>query len=345
MDEHIFNIEFRIGDTATGDSHNDCVDTPGTRASPATKQQTGQQSRPLWKESRLRRSELSSWRRQRRQQAGNRHLKHVGREEMTAKYLRSITVASLPLGALQLRIGAPPMLMRNLDPQHGLCNGTRMTLLRRRHCLDVGGHKDPEMKSAEPRNQRCLTAAHQPSSPSTPSNLPDPYAIGSIFANINEAKEALLQHTVAKELSYRPKSSDKRKLHLCCHGWSLRIVLEPYVQGSTISIPATFRFLLFHSLTPESLAVLETLNPSLLSYCRQLEKCIEEHGIEDSPTRKLSKKVSNGVLRQDAEFAILQKENTGLKKEVRAKKEKNGQKKKDKLFWKSRHPRAGKSDP
>ncbi|OXV09804.1 hypothetical protein Egran_02433, partial [Elaphomyces granulatus] len=50
----------------------------------------------------------------------------------------------------------------------------------------------------------------------------------------------------------------------------------------------------------------------LLSYCRRLEKCIEEHGIEDSPTRKLSKKVSGGVLRQGAEFAILQKENTAF---------------------------------
>jgi DDE superfamily endonuclease/Tc5 transposase-like DNA-binding protein len=66
----------------------------------------------------------------------------------------------------------------------------------------------------------------------------------------------------------------------------------------------------------------------LLSYCRRLEKCIEEHGIEDSPTRKLSKKVSGGVLRQGAEFAILQKENTGLKKEMKAKKEKNSQKRK-----------------
>jgi len=66
----------------------------------------------------------------------------------------------------------------------------------------------------------------------------------------------------------------------------------------------------------------------LLSYCRQLEKCIEEHGIEDSPTRKLSKKVSGGVLRQGAEFAILQKENTGLKKEMKAKKERNSQKRK-----------------
>jgi DDE superfamily endonuclease len=66
---------------------------------------------------------------------------------------------------------------------------------------------------------------------------------------------------------------------------------------------------------------------SLLSYCRQLEKCIEDHGIDHSPTRQLSK-VSDGVLRHGAEFAILQNENTGLKKEIKAKKEKNQQKKK-----------------
>jgi hypothetical protein len=64
---------------------------------------------------------------------------------------------------------------------------------------------------------------------------------------------------------------------------------------------------------------------SLLSYCRQLEKRIGEYGIEDSPTSKLSQKVSDGVLRQGAEFAILKKENLGLKKEIKAKKEKNAQ--------------------
>ena len=39
----------------------------------------------------------------------------------------------------------------------------------------------------------------------------DPYVIGTIFPNINEAREALLQWTVAKELSYRQKISGPRK--------------------------------------------------------------------------------------------------------------------------------------
>ena len=40
----------------------------------------------------------------------------LGREEMTAEYLRSITVSSLPLGALQLRIGAPLKAKMHLLP-------------------------------------------------------------------------------------------------------------------------------------------------------------------------------------------------------------------------------------
>ena len=53
---------------------------------------------------------------------------------------------------------------------------------------------------------------------------------------------------------------------------------------------------------------------SLLDYCHRLEKRIEEYGIEDSPTCNLSKKVLDGVSRQGAEFAIMKKENAGLKK-------------------------------
>ena len=62
----------------------------------------------------------------------------MGREELTPEYLRGLHIPSLPPGILRLRIGAPLLLMRNLDPQHGLCNGTRLTLLRTcRNCLEV----------------------------------------------------------------------------------------------------------------------------------------------------------------------------------------------------------------
>ena len=65
----------------------------------------------------------------------------MGREELTPEYLRGLHVPSLPPGVLHLRIGAPLLLMRNLDPQHGLCNGTRLTLLRAcRNCLEVRIH-------------------------------------------------------------------------------------------------------------------------------------------------------------------------------------------------------------
>jgi hypothetical protein len=74
----------------------------------------------------------------------------LGREELTAEYLRSLTIPSLPPGILHVRIGAPLLLMRNLDPQHGLCNGTRLTLLRAaRNCLEVrinGGDFDGECR-------------------------------------------------------------------------------------------------------------------------------------------------------------------------------------------------------
>jgi hypothetical protein len=44
-------------------------------------------------------------------------------------FLRSIEPASLPLSELKMKIGCPLMLLRNLDPGKGLCNGTRMILL------------------------------------------------------------------------------------------------------------------------------------------------------------------------------------------------------------------------
>jgi hypothetical protein len=52
----------------------------------------------------------------------------MGREELTPEYLRGLHIPSLPPGILRLHIGPPLLLMRNLDPQHSLGNGTRLTL-------------------------------------------------------------------------------------------------------------------------------------------------------------------------------------------------------------------------
>ena len=49
------------------------------------------------------------------------------------EYLNSIEMGGLPLAKLRLKIGAPIMILRNLDPAHGICNGTRAVLTRASH--------------------------------------------------------------------------------------------------------------------------------------------------------------------------------------------------------------------
>ena len=44
------------------------------------------------------------------------------------EFLNSLTASGLPLAKLTLKPGCPIMLLRNLDPSRGLCNGTRMIL-------------------------------------------------------------------------------------------------------------------------------------------------------------------------------------------------------------------------
>ncbi len=41
------------------------------------------------------------------------------------EYLHSLTTLGLPLSKLKLKVGLPVMLLRNLNPERGLCNGTR----------------------------------------------------------------------------------------------------------------------------------------------------------------------------------------------------------------------------
>ena len=46
------------------------------------------------------------------------------------EYLNSLRASGLPLSILILKPGCPIMLLRNLDPSKGLCNGTQMILNR-----------------------------------------------------------------------------------------------------------------------------------------------------------------------------------------------------------------------
>jgi hypothetical protein len=47
-----------------------------------------------------------------------------------AEYLNSINCSGLPLAKLQLKIGCPVMVLRNLYPSEGVCNGTRGIITR-----------------------------------------------------------------------------------------------------------------------------------------------------------------------------------------------------------------------
>ena len=62
----------------------------------------------------------------------------AGIDHLPVEYLQSLNPASLPPSHLQLRVGAPIILLRNLDPKQGLCNGTRMVVTRLgQRCIEV----------------------------------------------------------------------------------------------------------------------------------------------------------------------------------------------------------------
>lgn len=48
----------------------------------------------------------------------------------TTNFLNCLRMSGLPQHAIKLKIGTPVMLMRNIDQKAGLCNGTRLQVLR-----------------------------------------------------------------------------------------------------------------------------------------------------------------------------------------------------------------------
>ena len=51
-------------------------------------------------------------------------------ESMPTEYLNTISISGMPLHKTMLKIGCPIILLRNLDYSAGLCNGTRLIIMR-----------------------------------------------------------------------------------------------------------------------------------------------------------------------------------------------------------------------
>jgi ATP-dependent exoDNAse (exonuclease V) alpha subunit len=49
--------------------------------------------------------------------------------DLPVEYLHSLNASGLPIAELRLKLGCPIILLRNIDPKRGLCNGTRATVL------------------------------------------------------------------------------------------------------------------------------------------------------------------------------------------------------------------------
>jgi hypothetical protein len=52
------------------------------------------------------------------------------REAIPLEVLRAICGSGIPPGELHIKAGCPVILLRNLDPAHGLCNGTCLVVVR-----------------------------------------------------------------------------------------------------------------------------------------------------------------------------------------------------------------------
>jgi hypothetical protein len=71
--------------------------------------------------------------------------RYEGDPAHSPEFLSGLKIPGMPHGSLKVKRGVPVMLLRNLDPSNGLCNGTRLIILNiKRRVLEAqiitGGH-------------------------------------------------------------------------------------------------------------------------------------------------------------------------------------------------------------
>lgn len=125
-------------------------------------------------------------------------------DEITPEFLNSIQGSGLPLGHLRLKIGAPIIILRNIDPINGLCNGTRCTVSRiTSRCLEVRLN-NPGTGSPYRLIYRCKLTADRSGLPFTLIRRQFPIRLAYAMT-INKAQGQSLSH-VGIDLRVQPFS-------------------------------------------------------------------------------------------------------------------------------------------
>lgn len=154
------------------------------------------------------------------------------------EYLNSLTSSSLPLAHLALKVGCPVMLLRNMDPPHGLCNGTRLRVseIRRKvlKCTIISG--DAKFAGKVVFIPRITLAPNA-------EDLPIPlkrrqFPVRLAFAmTINKSQGQSLKHV---GLDLRSPVFSHGQLYVglsrCTSGTRLKVLLKEADQGKTPNI-------------------------------------------------------------------------------------------------------------
>ena len=154
------------------------------------------------------------------------------------EYLNSLVSSSLPLAHLALKVGCPIMLLRNLDPSKGLCNGTRLRVseIRRKvlKCRIISG--DPKFAGNVVFIPRITLA---PSAEDLPMPLRRrQFPVRLAFSmTINKSQGQSLKHV---GLDLRSPVFSHGQLYVglsrCTSGNRLKVLLKDVDEGKTPNI-------------------------------------------------------------------------------------------------------------